>query len=94
MERMVPYRAYLLRVWSTKRGGVAGHRASLESVTTGERQDFPNLEALVAYLRAQGDAWRNQQDRDGSSDGQDDELRGPNKSVAEHVVSTGAENTI
>ena len=69
MERMVPYRAYLLRVWSTQRGGVAGYRASLESVTSGERQDFPNLEALVAYLRSQGDAWRGQQGREGSSDG-------------------------
>jgi len=68
MERLVPYRAYLLRVWSTQGGGVAGYRASLESVTTGERQDFPNLEDLVAYLRAQGDAWRKQQDLYGSAD--------------------------
>jgi hypothetical protein len=53
MEKYVPYHAYLLRLWPTRRGGVAGFRVSLESVATGERRDFPNLGRLLAFLQAQ-----------------------------------------
>jgi len=51
MEKHIPYHAYLLRLWPTKRGGLAGHRVSLESVTTGERKNFPDLESLHAFLK-------------------------------------------
>ncbi|MBL7183538.1 MAG: hypothetical protein ISS50_03705 [Anaerolineae bacterium] len=53
MEKYVPYHAYLLRLWPTKRGGLAGYRVSLESVATGERKNFPNLESLLAFLKTQ-----------------------------------------
>ena len=53
MEKYVPYHAYLLRLWPTRRGGVAASRVSLKSVATGERRDFPDLERLLAFLRAQ-----------------------------------------
>jgi hypothetical protein len=53
MEKHVPYRAYLLRLWPTRRGGRAGYRVSLESVATRERQHFPDLESLFAFLKAQ-----------------------------------------
>jgi hypothetical protein len=51
MEKRIPYHAYLIRLWPTKRNGLAGHRVSLESVTTGERKDFPDLESLHAFLK-------------------------------------------
>jgi hypothetical protein len=51
MEKRIPYHAYLLRLWPTKRGGLAGHRVSLESVTTVERKNFPDLESLLAFLK-------------------------------------------
>ena len=58
MEKHIPYHAYLLRLWPTKRGGVAGYRVSLESVATGERENFPDLESLLAFLKAQEDGLR------------------------------------
>lgn len=51
METYIPYYAYLLRLWPTKRGGLAGHRVSLESVATGERKNFPDLESLHDFLK-------------------------------------------
>ena len=53
MEKYVPYHAYLLRLWPTRRSGVVGFRVSLESVATRERRDFPDLGRLLAFLRAQ-----------------------------------------
>ena len=53
MEKYVPYHAYLLRLWPTRRGGVAAFRVSLESVATRERRDFPDLGRLLAFLQAQ-----------------------------------------
>lgn len=44
------YLAYLLRLWQVKEAGKLAWRASLEDPHTGERQGFPNLEALMAYL--------------------------------------------
>jgi hypothetical protein len=44
----VEYRSYLLRVW---RGGAdGGWRASLQSIPTGERHMFADLESLLAFL--------------------------------------------
>ena len=56
MEKHVPYRAYLLRLWPTKRGGRPGYRISLESVATRERKDFADLQSLFIFLQAQEEA--------------------------------------
>ena len=53
MEEPLPYHAYLIRLWRTQRGGIAGHRVSVESVATGERFELSDLECLVAFLRAE-----------------------------------------
>ena len=53
MEKPLPYCAYLIRLWPSRRGGVAGHRVSVESVATGERRELPDLESLVAFLRVE-----------------------------------------
>jgi hypothetical protein len=45
------YLSYLLRVWRESEQGA--WRASLESVTTGERHGFPNLLSLFAFLQAE-----------------------------------------
>jgi len=44
------YLSYLLRLWAVKSTGGTHWRASLENPTTGDRQGFPNLEALFTYL--------------------------------------------
>ena len=45
------YLAYLLRLWHIKGAGKLGWRASLEDSHSGERLGFPNVEALIDYLR-------------------------------------------
>jgi hypothetical protein len=45
------YRSFLLRVWRESEHGA--WRASLESVTTGERRGFPDLPSLYAFLQAE-----------------------------------------
>jgi hypothetical protein len=67
MEKYVPYQSYLLRLWPTRRSGVAGFRVSLESVATGERRDFPDLERLLAFLQAQEE--ENLENSEDTSDG-------------------------
>lgn len=76
MEKYVPYHAYLLRLWPTRRSGVAGYRVSLESVATGERQDLPDLESLFAFLQAQREERGKQKPVQDDSEGQDNESRG------------------
>jgi len=44
------YRSYLLRLWRAGEGE-NGWQASLESIHTGKRRGFADLDALVAYLR-------------------------------------------
>ncbi len=46
-----PYRAYLLRLWAVKDDPGETLRASLEDPRTRETHAFPNLEALLTYLR-------------------------------------------
>jgi hypothetical protein len=53
MEEYVPYRAYVVRLWRTRRVGRAGCRATAEDVSTGKRSNFADLEGLFAFLRAQ-----------------------------------------
>jgi hypothetical protein len=45
------YHSYLLRVWRESEHGA--WRASLESVTTGERHGFGSLSMLFAFLQAE-----------------------------------------
>ncbi len=44
------YQSYLLRLRRLEREGQPVWCASLESSITGHRQDFPDLDALVAFL--------------------------------------------
>ena len=53
----IPYNAYLIRLWPTRREGVAGCRVSLESVADGQRSDLPDLESLFVFLRTQVEEW-------------------------------------
>ncbi len=53
----IPYYAYLIRLWPTRRGGVAGCRVSLERAADGQRLNFPDLESLILFLRTQGEEW-------------------------------------
>jgi hypothetical protein len=55
MEKYIPHHAYLLRLWPTKRDGVADYRVSLEDVATSECKNFPDLESLLAFLKTQRD---------------------------------------
>jgi len=45
------YISYLLRLWQIESQGQLMWRVSLEEARTGERHGFPDLEALIAYLR-------------------------------------------
>jgi len=47
------YMSYLLRLWQVATGRGVEWRASLEEVSTGERQAFAGLDSLLAYLREQ-----------------------------------------
>ena len=42
------HQSYLLRLWRS--GGDGGWRASLQSVQTGERHMFADLDSLLAFL--------------------------------------------
>ncbi|MFO7696171.1 MAG: hypothetical protein R6X16_03330 [Anaerolineae bacterium] len=45
-----PYVAYMLRIWQVEDQSGISLRASLEHAQSGERQSFPDLEALFGYL--------------------------------------------
>lgn len=47
------YRSYLLRLWQTEQNGNFVWRCSLEEASTGQRQNFASLAALLAFLRAE-----------------------------------------
>ena len=51
MEQPIPYLAYLIRLWPTRRGGVTDCRVSLQCAATGQRSEFADLESLTDYLR-------------------------------------------
>lgn len=55
MEQPVPYCAYLIRLWPTKRQGRAGCRVSLQCVDSGQRKNFADLESLYAFLQVQAE---------------------------------------
>jgi hypothetical protein len=67
------YLSYLLRLWPAGTGGGIAWRASLEDVSTGERQAFADLDALLDYLREQTQATPPQEQQDGG----DGALPGP-----------------
>ena len=46
------YYSYLLRIWKNN-DGRQEWRASLESIPLGEEIGFPNLEALITFLKEQ-----------------------------------------
>ncbi|HLF25846.1 MAG TPA: hypothetical protein VJG32_05880 [Anaerolineae bacterium] len=52
-EDQPSYLSYLIRLWQVKRRGQPNWQASLESPITGQRQGFPNLAALFAFITAQ-----------------------------------------
>jgi len=68
MERYTPYRAYLVRIWPTRRRGLESHRAAAEDVATGERKDFPDLESLFAFLETPADDLSGRDRKDASVD--------------------------
>ena len=47
------YLSYLLRLWQVTGRSQPNWQASLESPITGQRQGFPDVEALFAFLTAQ-----------------------------------------
>lgn len=52
-SRSNPYRSYLLRLWRVETGGGTMWRASLETVGTGARHGFAQLQDLYAFLEAE-----------------------------------------
>jgi hypothetical protein len=50
-EQLDRYQAYLLRLW--RESPQAPWRASLQSVNSGERCGFPDLQSMFAYLQTQ-----------------------------------------
>ena len=50
MELPSNYKSYILRLWTATQDGKPTWRSSLQSITTGQRQGFPDLESLFAYL--------------------------------------------
>ncbi len=52
-REFVPYQAYLIRLWSTRRGGEIGTRVSVQEVATGTRKDLPDLNSLLSFLQEQ-----------------------------------------
>lgn len=54
------YLSYLLRLWQIESQGQLVWRASLQEARTGERRGFPDLEALIAYLREETAAGRDE----------------------------------
>lgn len=52
-REFVPYQAYLIRLWSTRRGGEIGTRVSVQEVATGTRKDLPDLNSLLFFLQEQ-----------------------------------------
>ncbi len=50
------YASFLLRLWRAQEHGRPIWRASLESTQTGQRQNFTDLECLIAFLKSQFEA--------------------------------------
>ena len=50
------YASYLLRLWRSGEADPPAWRASLQSTQDGHRLNFPDLEALVDFLRAHYDS--------------------------------------
>jgi hypothetical protein len=56
MQEHLAYRAYLVRLCPTQRGGVADYRVTVQSTATGERRHFPDLEGLLEFWRGLRDS--------------------------------------
>jgi stress response protein YsnF len=46
-----PYRAYLIRLWPTERGGLRRCRVTLDDVGVSERRDFADIDHLTEFLK-------------------------------------------
>jgi len=58
MSQVQPrYLSYLIRMWQVKGKRGWQWRAYVESPGSGERQAFPSLDHLIAFLRAQTGKW-------------------------------------
>jgi hypothetical protein len=53
MEESIPYQAYLVRLWPTRRAGLVKYRVTLDQIGAGDHRDFADLDGLVAFLQAQ-----------------------------------------
>jgi hypothetical protein len=51
MARRRPALVFLVRLWPAENGGEPAWRASLESVGSGKKQTFANLDDLFACMR-------------------------------------------
>lgn len=67
MVKAQGYLSYMLRLWQTGEGNVAGWRASVHVIATGERRAFASLDELVAYLRDQTRAHPQQESAKGET---------------------------
>ncbi len=54
-KEYVPYQAYLIRLWPTRRERVRDYWISLQNVATGEREEFPSLEQFISFIETQKD---------------------------------------
>ena len=52
-REFVPYQAYLIRLWPTRRGGEIDYRVSVQDVATGYHKDLPDLISLLFFLQDQ-----------------------------------------
>jgi hypothetical protein len=64
------YLSYLLRLWQIESEGELVWRTSLESPQTGERTDFPSLDALFTFLEQQISVVSDSEDDNGEARGQ------------------------
>lgn len=59
MRAQIKYRSFLIRVWSEPQVGFPAAQANwqgeVEHIQSGERWTFATMDALLAFLRGQGD---------------------------------------
>jgi hypothetical protein len=53
LSKQKPTLVFLIRLWPVEEGGELAWRASLETVRTGEKHGFANLDDLFAFLKQQ-----------------------------------------
>jgi hypothetical protein len=53
-REFLPYRAYLIRLWPTKRDGINDYRVSVQNVATGDRHEFLDLKQFIYFIQDAG----------------------------------------